>query len=266
MRDKIYNAIDKTHDKLFNLGYNVIAIMLYGSQNYGLDTEKSDIDLKAIVAPSFNDIVFNRQATSKTIEIDDGLCDIKDIRAMMNCWKKQNVNFVELLFTKYKWVNPEYKEILQPLFDHNEEIVHYDEQRAINCIKGMQMEKYHALFKPYPSQMEVINKYGYAAKQLCHIWRLRDLISKYVDGKSYLNCLTPSELLRETLIDIKEYKPILNKEQVEESAKMAMNETIELLEKYSFAPINEEIGKMMDNVTAGVIKKALRKEIEELGD
>ena len=47
---------------------------------------------------------------------------------------------------------------------------------------------------------------------------------------------------------------------------MAMNETIELLEKYSFAPINEEIGKMMDNVTAGVIKKALRKELEELGD
>ena len=114
--------------------------------------------------------------------------------------------------------------------------------------------------------MEVINKYGYAAKQLCHIWRLKDLISKYVDGKSYLSCLTPSELLREALIDIKEYKPILNREQVEESAKMAMNETIELLEKYSFAPINEEIGKMMDNVTAGVIKKALRKELEELGD
>ena len=56
------------------------------------------------------------------------------------------------------------------------------------------------------------------------------------------------------------------RKQVEESAKMAMNETIELLEKYSFAPINEEIGKMMDNVTAGVIKKALRKELEELGN
>lgn len=242
----------------------IIFVGCYGSQNYKLNYKGSDYDFKAIVTPSFEDVVFERKPISTTIELSDGLCDVKSIQAMMNCWKKQNVNFVELLFTKYKWVNPEYKEILQPLFDHNEEIVHYNEQRAINCIKGMQMEKYHALFKPYPSQMEVINKYGYAAKQLCHIWRLRYLISKYVDGESYLNCLIPSELLRKILIEIKEYKPILDKEEVEESAKMAMNETIKLLEEYSFTPINEEIGQMMDNVTASVIRKALKSELEEI--
>lgn len=27
MKEKIYEAIDKTHDKLFNLGYNVIVII-----------------------------------------------------------------------------------------------------------------------------------------------------------------------------------------------------------------------------------------------
>lgn len=245
-------------------GSRLIFVGLYGSQNYNLETENSDYDFKAIVVPSLDDIIFSRKPVSTIIFLSNGLCDVKSITLMMNCWKKQNVNFVELLFTKYKWVNPEYKEILQPLFDHNEEIVHYDEQRAINCIKGMQMEKYHALFKLYPSQMEVINKYGYAAKQLCHIWRLKDLISKYVDGEPYFNCLTPSELLRKTLIDVKEYKPVLNKKQVEESAKVAMDETIKLLEKYSFAPINEEIGQMMDNVTASVIRKALKSELEEI--
>ena len=244
----------------------IIFVGCYGSQNYKLDYEGSDYDFKAIVTPSFEDIVFERKPISTTIELPDGLCDVKSIRAMMGCWKKQNVNFVELLFTKYKWVNPEYETVLKPLFDYNERIVHYDEQRAINCIKGMQMEKYHALFKPYPSQKEVIDKYGYAAKQLSHIWRLRDLISKYVRGELYSNCLVPLEALRKILIEIKEYKPVLTKEEVIASAKMAMDETNKLLETYSFAPIDEEIGTIMDNVTAGAIKIALRKELKELDD
>ena len=125
------------------------------------------------------------------------------------------------------------------------------------------MEKYHALFKPYPSQKDVIDKYGYAAKQLCHILRLKDLISKYVDGESYVKCLVPSEALRELLINIKEYNPVLSKEQVEASAKMAIDETSNLLENYSFIPINEEVDKLMNDVTTNVIKKALKREIKE---
>lgn len=241
----------------------VIFVGCYGSQNYKLNYEGSDYDFKAIVIPSFEDIVLERKPVSTTIELSNGLCDVKSIRLMMNCWKKQNVNFIELLFTEYRWVNPEYEKVLKPLFDNNEKIAHYDELHAINCIKGMQMEKYHALFKPYPSQKDVIDKYGYAAKQLCHIWRLKDLISKYVDGELYANCLVPSEALREILIGIKEYRPILNKEQVEASAKMAIDETINLLENYSFTPINEEIDKLMNDVTTNVIKKALKKEIKE---
>ena len=73
----------------------------------------------------------------------------------------------------------------------------------------------------------------------------------------------PSEALREILIGIKEYRPILNKEQVEASAKMAIDETINLLENYSIAPINEEINKLMDDVTTNIIKKALKREIKE---
>ena len=241
----------------------VIFVGYYGAHNYKLNTKSSDYDFKAIITPSFEDIVLERKPVSTTIDLSNGLCDVKSIRLMMNCWKKQNVNFIELLFTEYGWVNPEYEKVLKPLFDNNEKIAHYDELHAINCIKGMQMEKYHALFKPYPSQKDVVDKYGYAAKQLCHIWRLKDLISKYVDGESYVKCLVPSEALRGLLINIKEYKPVLSKEQVEAGAKMAIDKTINLLKNYSVAPINEEINKLMDNVTTDVIKKALKREIKE---
>ena len=242
----------------------VVFVGYYGAHNYKLDTKSSDYDFKAIIIPSFEDIVLNKKAVSTTFNLSNGLCDVKDIRLMMNCWKKQNVNFIELLFTKYRWLNPEYEENFSLLFDNNESIAHYDELHAINCIKGMQMEKYHALFKPYPSQKDVIDKYGYAAKQLCHIWRLKDLVSKYVNGDSYANCLVPSETLRWLLIDIKEYRPVLTKEQVEASAKRAIDETINLLENYSIAPINEEINKLMNDVTTNIIKKALKREIYDL--
>lgn len=241
----------------------LIFVALYGSQNYGLEFDGSDYDFKAIVVPSLDDIVFNRKPVSTTIEIEDGLCDVKDLRTMMGCWKKQNVNFVELLFSKAIWVNPDYKELFQPLFDNREKIVHYDEGHAINCIKGMAMEKYHALFKPYPSQIGVIEKYGYAAKQLSHIWRLRDILVKYIDKEPYSECLTPNEFLREILIDIKSYTYVYSPDKAKSSALRAIDSINEFVKDFESAPVNEKIGVVMDKVTTNIIRKALKKELFE---
>lgn len=262
--ERINRAIEKANMKLCEMGYTVIAIMLYGSQNYGMATPASDIDLKAIVVPSFEDIVRGGKMVSTTTEIDEGLCDIKDVRSMMGCWKKQNVNFVELLFTKYKWVNPDYEEILKPLFEHREAIVHYDEKHAINCIRGMMMEKDHALFKPYPAQKEVIEKYGYAAKQLSHMWRLKDLLAKYIRNYPYEMCLTPDEMTAKHLVAIKTYKMLFtDMDEVAASGKEAMDEVEKLLKNFTPATVNEEIGELMDKVTADVIRKALKMELTE---
>ena len=262
--ERINRAIEKANIKLCEMGYTVIAIMLYGSQNYGMATPTSDIDLKAIIVPSFEDIVHGRKMVSTTIEIDEGLCDVKDIRSMMNCWKKQNVNFVELLFTKYRWVNPDYEEILKPLFEHREKIVHYDEKHAIDCIRGMMMEKYHALFKPYPAQQAVIEKYGYAAKQLSHIWRLKDLLVKYIGDYSYEMCLTPDKETAKQLVAIKTYETLYtDMDEVAASGREAMERVEELLKDFTPAMVNEKTGELMDKVMADVIRKALKKELME---
>jgi len=245
-------------------GDRVIFVGLIGAQNYSLQSESSDYDFKAIVTPCLDDIIFNKKPVSITIEIEDGLCDVKDIRLMMGCWKKQNVNFVELLFTDCKWISPDYKEILQPLFTRREEIVHYDEKHALDCCRGMMMEKYHALFKPYPAQKEVVEKYGYAAKQLSHIFRLEDLVSKYILHYPYKVCLTPNETMRKDLIGIKTYKVLYtDMEEVAMDAKVAMENVDEMLGDFTPAEVNEEVGKMMDKVTADVIRKALRRELME---
>ena len=101
--------------------YNVIYIALQGSQNYELDMYtdeyKSDVDTKAIIVPSLQEISLNKQPVSTTLVLpDNSHCDVKDIRFMMDNFKKQNINFLEILFTKYRIIpNAQYKELILEL-------------------------------------------------------------------------------------------------------------------------------------------------------
>ena len=97
--------------------YDVVYLGLQGSQNYGLDVYdtdyKSDVDTKAIILPSFKDIVYNRQPVSKTIVLEnDEHIDVKDIRVMFENFKKQNINFLEILFTDFYVINEEYSKYI----------------------------------------------------------------------------------------------------------------------------------------------------------
>lgn len=115
-----------------------VGLFLQGSQNYNLDYEGSDIDTKAIMLPSFSDFVLNAKPLSTThIMENNEHVDFKDIRLMFDCIKKQNVNFVEILFTPYSIINPEYADLFQPVLDAREEIARYNNYAGMNCIMGM---------------------------------------------------------------------------------------------------------------------------------
>ena len=175
----------------------------------------SDVDTKAIILPSFEDIVLNREPVSTTIVLENNEhIDVKDIRVMFETYKKQNVNFIETLFTDFKIINPKYKDVIQPIFDNNEEIAHINYNQALRCMAGMSMEKLKALQHPYPATLDKIEKFGYDPKQLHHILRMHDFIKKYATGTPYKECLTSERSLY--LIEIK--KGVLN---VEEAVRLA---------------------------------------------
>ena len=259
MKKHLNNCVMKLKEKF---GERLIYVAAYGSQNYGLSYEGSDYDFKAIIVPSFDDIVFGRKLLSTTIELEDGLCCIKDIRSMCSSWKKQNVNFVELLFTKYFYLNFAYAEEIMALRNNAERIAHYDEAKALSCCIGMAREKYAALFKPYPSQNEVVEKYGYAAKQLHHIHRLRALMENYIDGMAYKDCLiVPRE--KASLVALKLYKPILDPAQVKADADVVIRLMEEMRKDYVAATVDEEVGLILDKVQGDIIRKALKFELKE---
>ena len=116
-------------------GYDVAYIALQGSQNYGLDmyTEEymSDIDTKAIIVPSLNDILTNRKLVSETVVLENNEhIDVKDIRAMFETFKKQNINFIEILFTPYHRVPERYLSEIKRLLNSAELIARLNKKSS----------------------------------------------------------------------------------------------------------------------------------------
>ena len=141
---------------------HIIGVFLQGSQNYGLDYEGSDIDTKCIVVPTLEDIAMNKSPISTThVRENNEHIDLKDVRLYFGTFRKQNLNFLEILFTPYKIINPQYAKWWKMLEEHREDIARYDIQKAINSMYGVAREKYHALEHRYPSKVDLIDKYGY---------------------------------------------------------------------------------------------------------
>lgn len=245
-----------------SLGYNVLGVMVQGSDNYCLSYSGSDIDTKAILIPSFEDFVLNRKPVSTTLILPSNEhIDLKDVRLMNNCFLKQNINFVEILFTRYKLLNPEYEAIYQLMFDNAERVAHYNNYAAVNCIAGMVYEKHKAMEHPYPTLIEKIEKYGYDNKQLHHIIRCEEFLKRYINGVPYAECLIPTD--PQHLIDIKasyiysldEAREIAdNCKEIVKQVKQQYMDTHEVV-------IDHEVEAIMNDVLINVLKHAFKKEI-----
>lgn len=246
----------------------IVGIFYQGSGNYGCDYENSDVDTKLIVVPSFEDIAMNKPPISTThIRENDEHIDFKDIRLYMQTFRKQNLNFIEILFTKYKIINPIYKEFWGTLEMNREAIGRYNEYRGLKSMKGQANEKFHALEHHYPSRMEWIDKFGYDPKQLSHLFRIEEFIEKYINGCSYEECLMTD--FPNLLIQIKTgtFPRAHDIEYVREWAKEMNDAIYDMIEKFEEKhpdarnACDEEVDFMLDTVQYKIMRKATKIEL-----
>lgn len=188
----------------------IVGIFVCGSTNYGLDIEGSDIDSKVILLPSWDEIVKASVPISKTkIRPNDDHIDLKDIRFMFDMFKKQNINFLEILFTKYRILNPRYAKFWEKIETNRELIARYNPYQALTTMRGMAYSKYK-LMKAYSDDPKA------CCKQAAHIVRLRDFIYRYNKGVSYAECLVPSNIdyiisIRTGKYDLANVKIVVNR-------------------------------------------------------
>lgn len=80
-KEKVMKRLQEHYDYLVNQGHEVVFLAHQGSYNYNLDYEKSDIDSKAVVLPSFEDFVHSKSPFSYTYILEnEEHIDTKDVR------------------------------------------------------------------------------------------------------------------------------------------------------------------------------------------
>lgn len=204
----IMKRVEEHYKYLESLGYEVVCTCLQGSQNYGLDeyTEDycSDIDTKSIVLPRLEGFIRALPPVS-TVEVmyNDEHAEVKDIRIMFEMFRKMNISYIELLYSKYVYINPKWKEFILPLFQSRDVIASFNRNQFIKCIYGMALEKQKALCHPYPATMDKIEKFGYDGKQLSHCRRLLNFLSRYLDGEPIASCYEVHEPAKTILMNNK---------------------------------------------------------------
>lgn len=239
----------------------IVGIFLQGSQNYGLELPTSDVDTKLIVTPSFEEIALNKKPHSTThIRANDEHTDIKDIRLYMDTFKKQNLNFLEILFTPYKSVNVMYEDQWDRLVAKREDIARMNPYRAVKSMKGIAMEKWHAMEHEYPSKVDVLAKFGYDPKQLHHLLRVEDYIERYIAGEPYADCLRPSD--PGYLMDVK--IGVMDLATARKVGQAAIDHVIDMADEYcEKVEPNEDPDcvELLRDVQIEIMKRSIKKEL-----
>lgn len=243
----------------------IVGIFYQGSGNYGLDYEGSDVDTKLIVTPTFEDIAMNRKAVSTThVRENDEHIDFKDIRLYMETFRKQNLNFLEILFTPYKIINPMYKKEWERLIDGREFIAHMNEYRAVKSMKGIALEKFHAMEHKYPSKVDVLAQWGYDPKQLHHLIRVKNYLQRYIAGDAYENCLVLDDATRGYLLGIK--RGVYDLETARDLAKQSIDNVVKIADDFCAEREDHELSWihcLLEDVQYNIMKIAIEKEFNK---
>ena len=170
----------------------VLGVFLYGSFNYNTNTPDSDVDTKCILIPDLYHLAIKPYEVKHlhifpdTEDKDFEVCECMTIMHMVNNWKKQNINFVEVMFTDYCIINPLYKDFWEkhfPLADR-EKVARYDLRQTIHSMVHQ--------------AISTIKKDPEDPKTIMNGLRIARTLDKVLDTKApYKDCIWMAEDVRE---------------------------------------------------------------------
>ena len=239
----------------------IVCLVLQGSQNYLLDTSYSDIDTKLIITPTFEDIAMNRSPISTThIRADNSHTDWKDIRLMLQTFRKCNLNFLEILFSPYCIINPLYAKEWNRLIENNELIANYDPGKAVKTMRGLARRKYEQMEHESPSHHDDIEKFGYSPKEFHHLLRIEECIERYICGESYEDCLhtKKADYLKQVKL---EPLPLTTARAIADKAMYHIDRMVDDYLAENYIEANKYVDDLLDDVQYNIMKTAIKKEI-----
>ena len=252
------NIINQLQSKLSYLetnyiGYDkerILGVFLYGSQNYNCDIDNSDIDVRVIILPTFKDFCLqSKRVSTEIICPNEEHIDIKDIRLYREMLLKQNITYVETLFTNYFILNPVYEELFHTYFiSAREEIARLNPTQTLSTAYGQAL-----------SMLKKINSGTAEPKHIANLLRFDYFINKYKEQAPYQECIWLEDEFANALRGIKnntlEVDPALF-----ESAIERIKEGAAAIPHY---PQNSAAQDLIDKGTMEILKKSFSELQEE---
>lgn len=158
---------------------NILGVFLYGSWNYGTNMPDSDVDTKCILIPDLYHLAINPYEV-RHLHVDDEVCECMTIQHMVENWKKQNINFLEILYTGYYIINPKFMpEWFDFIVEWREALAHYDVKKAILSMGNQALHTYKQDPSDFKKQMNTI--------------RIYNSLVRLINNHSYQFCIHPQE-------------------------------------------------------------------------
>lgn len=223
---------------------NVLGVFLYGSQNYNCDLEDSDIDTKCILISDLYHLALHPYKTNHLHIYWDNrkepeICECMTIQHMIANWKKQNPNFLEIMFTQYAIINPIYSDEWTKFLieeDFREQIARYDVRSGILSVAHQ--------------AINTIRQDPMNGKKIGNAMRLKRLLINYTMGVDYEHCLSwqvDSAIIRELKAGKREVLP--------EYANLLLTRLEEFIENASAYPgPRHELDTPLDNFAMNLLK------------
>lgn len=146
----------------------ILGVFLYGSQNYGTDTDESDVDTKCIVVPDLYHLACSPDKVQRLrVGSTNEFCEVMPIQHVVAGWKKQSISFLEILFTKHCIINPAFRHIWSELQTQwGERVARYDPKRALLAMSGQALQSLRQKPQDFKVHMNLARLYWTACKYI----------------------------------------------------------------------------------------------------
>lgn len=255
-REKIYTQFENFGREFYNINHfdNLGVLALYGSQNYLLDTENSDIDIKGFITPTINDIALNNSCTTNAglyvLNDFNGTVSLQDIRLFTQLLKKSNFNSLEILYSPYFMYNNErrfspLKIAFRELKSHREDFVTANPKSFFNSIFGcisMNLKRMNN------TNVTDNKKFG---KAVATIMRLTNFLLSYYENRSYDASLQSFKVFdRDLILFVK--KGLMERDKCIKMAELCEKEVREKEDIFNIKK-NEKAEKIADEIMREMI-------------
>lgn len=230
----------------------VLVTALFGSQNYGLATETSDVDTRSMVARDMDDFILDKERKNGICVLpDNSHAEYKDVHLFLETLRKHNPSFLEVLFSSEVIVSPLFARSWGNIVARREEIARANPNLFYYSALGLATQKYKNLCHVSPATEANIAKYGYEPKNLCHLMRMYFLVFDYAEGHPVSECFSMQHSLDKQELCLKAKMGVYSLKEAERLAQVyfeAIKEKVDVLVGFKWQVKSEEISQFFDEV------------------